>query len=211
MPFMNREFTRRETLIQLLRAGALGTAGDWMSRAWALDRHLHGSGAQGKDDAREIAAKQTWPYEPVFFSRAEYSAVGELAALVIPTDATPGAREARVEEWIDFILSQSEAPRQEVYRQGMAFLENLCRGRHAKRFEQLSKGEQAEILRSISDDVPETEENRAGVAFFRALKHDTIVGFYTSEIGLKELDYKGNTFYSECPGCDHPEHLHPQG
>ncbi len=207
MTFMNREFTRRETLIQLMRAGALGTMGDWMSRAWGLDRHLHGSDGQGKDVPREIAAKKAGPYQPAFFSRSEYSTVGELASLIIPTDETPGAREARVEEWIDFILSQSDAPRQAVYREGMAFLENLCRDRHAKRFEELSKTEQTEILHTVSDEIPETAENRPGVAFFRALKHDTIVGFYTSEIGLRELDYKGNEFYSECPGCDHPEHL----
>jgi gluconate 2-dehydrogenase gamma chain len=204
---MNWEFTRRETLIQLMRAGALGTMGDWMSRAWALDRHLHGAAGREEGDSQETGARQSGPYEPLFFNRAEYSTVRELAALIIPTDESPGAREAHVEEWIDFILSQSDAPRQAVYRQGMAYLENLCRGRHAKRFEELSKSERTEILRAISEEVPETEENRSGLAFFRALKHDTIVGFYTSEIGLKELDYKGNTFYSECPGCDHPEHL----
>ena len=207
---MNREFTRRETLIQLMRAGALGTMGGWMSRALALDRHLHGAGVQEKDVSQEAAA-QTGPYEPVFFNRTEYSTVRELAALIIPTDETPGAREACVEEWIDFILSQSDPSRQTVYRQGMAFLKGLCRERHAKPFEELSTSERIAILRSISEEVPETEENRAGLAFFRALKHDTIVGFYTSEFGLKELDYKGNTFYSECPGCDHPEHLNLEG
>ena len=210
MSFMNREFTRRETLVHLLRAGALGTMGDWMSRAWALDRHLHGAEAQEMAASQETAA-QSGPYEPLFFNRTDYSTVRELAALIIPTDETPGAREARVEEWIDFILSQSEAPRQAVYRQGMTYLEDLCRERHAKPFEELSTSEQTEILGAISDEVPETEENRAGLTFFRALKHDTIVGFYTSEIGLKELDYKGNMFYSDCPGCDHPEHLNFQG
>ena len=208
---MNREFTRRETLIQLMRAGVLGTMGDWMSRALALDRHLHGVAGREEGDSQNTAARQRGLYEPVFFSRTEYPTVRELAALIIPTDETPGAREARVEEWIDFILSQSDAPRQTVYRQGMTFLEDLCRERHAKPFEELSTGERTAILRSISDEVPETEENRAGLALFRALKHDTIVGFYTSEIGLKELDYKGNTFYSECPGCDHPEHLNLEG
>jgi hypothetical protein len=38
--------------------------------------------------------------------------------------------------------------------------------------------------------------------FFKMLKNRTIQGFYTSRQGLKELDYKGNSFYSVCPGCN---------
>jgi hypothetical protein len=210
MTFMNRELTRRETLVQILRAGGLGAAGSWMSRAWALDRHLHGSGEEKKSVPGQGDAMEAGPYQPNFFSPEQYTVIRNLASMIIPTDETPGAREARVEEWIDFILSQSDVPRQEVCRRGMVFLESLCRERHAKSFQALPETTQTEILQTISDEVPETAENRAGVAFFRALKHDTIVGFYTSEIGLKELDYKGNTFYSECPGCDHPEHLNLQ-
>jgi hypothetical protein len=34
-----------------------------------------------------------------------------------------------------------------------------------------------------------------------------IRGFYTSRLGLKELDYKGNAFYAESPSCPNKEHL----
>jgi len=38
-------------------------------------------------------------------------------------------------------------------------------------------------------------------AFIQWLKRRAIEGFYTSQAGLKELDYKGNSFYSVSPGC----------
>lgn len=38
--------------------------------------------------------------------------------------------------------------------------------------------------------------------FLRWFKQRVIEGFYTSQAGLKELDYKGNSFYSESPGCN---------
>ncbi len=41
-----------------------------------------------------------------------------------------------------------------------------------------------------------------GDPFIVWLKRRVIEGFYTSEAGLKELGYKGNSFYSVSPGCD---------
>jgi hypothetical protein len=53
-------------------------------------------------------------------------------------------------------------------------------------------------------------EERGG-EFFRLFREYTVMGFYTSEIGLKQLDFPGLKFYSESPACPHkddPEHLH---
>ena len=41
----------------------------------------------------------------------------------------------------------------------------------------------------------------AGTRFYDLLKAESIRGFYTSRRGLKELDFKGNSFYAESPGC----------
>ena len=40
-----------------------------------------------------------------------------------------------------------------------------------------------------------------GVEFFAFLRRLTSDGFYTSEIGIKDLQYIGNTFLTEFPGC----------
>ena len=41
----------------------------------------------------------------------------------------------------------------------------------------------------------------AGVEFFSFLRNLTTDGFYSSEIGIADLDYIGNTFLEEFPGC----------
>jgi gluconate 2-dehydrogenase gamma chain len=43
------------------------------------------------------------------------------------------------------------------------------------------------------------------------MREYTVMGYYTSRIGLEQLDYPGLKFYSaspECPHKDDPEHLH---
>ena len=50
-----------------------------------------------------------------------------------------------------------------------------------------------------------------GRRFFSRMREYTIMGFYTSEVGLKELDFPGLEFYAESPACPHhddPEHRH---
>ena len=51
----------------------------------------------------------------------------------------------------------------------------------------------------------------AGQAFFKLLREYTVMGFYTSEIGYKDLDNPALKFYAtspECPHKDDPQHLH---
>jgi len=137
-------------------------------------------------------------YRPRFFVDGEYETVARLVSLIIPSDETPGAREAQVEDWIDFLVSESDEARQRLYRDGLARLAGLCRERRESDFLSLPEVLQEEALHDLS-------EVEAG--FFRALKDDAVFGFYTSEIGLQELHWGGQTFHSECPGCNHPAHL----
>jgi gluconate 2-dehydrogenase gamma chain len=181
-----RGLNRREAIRRLVGAG-LVTA----STADLADAFL----AVGRSHAD---APGVTSYRPRFLTDGEYETVGRLVSLIIPSDETPGAREARVEEWIDFLVSESDQTRQRLYRDGLARLARLCRERRGNEFRRLPEAIQEAILRETSEADP---------TFFRALKDDTVFGFYTSEIGLKELRWDGQTFHSECPGCDHPAHL----
>ena len=44
--------------------------------------------------------------------------------------------------------------------------------------------------------------------FLSFLKERAVEGYYTSPEGLRELNYKGNSFYAESPGCTHPTGTH---
>ena len=88
-----------------------------------------------------------------------------------------------------------------IYRDGLAWIADESRRRHRHEFLDLTKDQQNTILDAISDEQAGREAENAGTRFFHQLKRDIISGFYTSQTGLKELDYQGNRFYAESPGC----------
>ncbi|MFN8007093.1 MAG: gluconate 2-dehydrogenase subunit 3 family protein [Terriglobia bacterium] len=161
----------------------------------------HHHGALVSPAASTAAAKA-----PTFFSPQQYEVITELASLIIPTDETPGAREAKVNEYIDLIVSEGTATAKKLYRDGLEWLEKTSQSRYGKKFIQLSHDQQVEILTEISQIKDSTPANQLQARFFKAIKQDTIDGFYTSKIGLEELGYKGNTVLDVFPGCTHPEH-----
>ena len=143
---------------------------------------------------------------PSFFDKHQYATVTELASLIIPTDETPGAKEAKVNEYIDMIVGESGHDVKKIYLDGLAWLDKTSVERHNKKFVDLTNNEQVAILTEISQIKNPTPENEVQAKFFRAIKDITIDGFYTSKIGIEELGYIGNTVLDEFPGCTHPEH-----
>lgn len=156
--------TRRETLKVLAAAGAM--------------QHRH-----------EEVATVTTAYKPVFFTPAEYACLEAVTARIIPSDGTPGAKEAGVAAFIDEAV-QASTRLQELYRKG---LEPLI----AARFTTLTPARQDSLLRKL-------DEEQGG--FWKSVRRLTIDGFYTSKAGLKELGYSGKSFLTEFKGCRHPEH-----
>ena len=143
---------------------------------------------------------------PKFFDKHQYEIITELASLIIPTDETPGAREAKVNEYIDMIVGESPADVKKVYLDGLIWLDKTGNSRHKKKFINLTNQQQAEILTEMSNIKNPTAENELQAKFFKAFKEITIDGFYTSKVGIEELGYIGNTVLDEFPGCTHPEH-----
>lgn len=158
------------------------------------------------------AALQIKPaqYTPQFFSGAEYTLVERLTELIIPSDATPGAKEAGVAEFIDFMVS-SDSEAQYPFRLGLAWLNAHSERQYGKEFVELNSEQQTSLLEALAykDKARAGEED--GGQFFKLIREYTVTGFYTSEIGFKELDNPALKFYSESPECPHkgdPEHLH---
>ncbi len=57
-------------------------------------------------------------------------------------------------------------------------------------------------LRAAGDERSDRSREDAATRFYAYIKARAIEGYYTSAQGLRELDYKGNAFYAESPGCD---------
>jgi gluconate 2-dehydrogenase gamma chain len=149
-------------------------------------------------------------YQPQFFTAPEYAMVERLAEIIIPSDATPGAKEAGVAEFIDFMVFSDPEP-QYPFRLGLTWLNAHSERTAGNKFMELSPEQQTSLLEPLAfkDKARPGEED--GRRFFRLMREFTVTGFYTSEIGFKELDNPALKFYSESPECPHkgdPEHLH---
>jgi hypothetical protein len=83
--------------------------------------------------------------------------------------------------------------------------------RKGKAFLALTPAEQIELLEPLAYADKFRRGEEAGQAFFKLLREYTVMGFYTSEIGYKDLDNPALKFYAaspECPHKDDPQHLH---
>jgi hypothetical protein len=94
---------------------------------------------------------------------------------------------------------------QKLCREGLAWLEDESRSRHNADFLRIAEKDQLDILAPLSDERIQAKVENPGTRFFKFIKSEVIRGFYTSEQGLKELDFKGNAFYARSPGCSHLE------
>lgn len=143
-----------------------------------------------------LVPRQDGGWKARFFQDSEVETVSRIAERIIPETDTPGARAALVHQYIDFVLSGSEAAASERFREGLKELDQKCREHFGKPFVKLETARQDEILTEMQ-----------GSPFFQEVKRLTVDGYYRSEVGMKqELGFEGNTFLSEFEGCTHPEH-----
>src|SRR4051812_33662781 len=109
--------TRRELLDIALRAAALPAGAEFFS-AWlsAAQQHQHETASKAPPEPPLLRN-----YKPKFFAPEDFSALQAFTEILIPTDDTPGAREARCAQFIDFLVS-SAPEMQEQWRQAMSAL-----------------------------------------------------------------------------------------
>ena len=79
----------------------------------------------------------------------------------------------------------------------------------------IGEAQQVDLLKHLAYRHEYRAGEDEGRAFFKLMREHTLMGFYTSKIGLEQLDYPGlRSFYAELPGCPHPgdpEHRHLAG
>ena len=150
------------------------------------------------------------PYTPLFFEKDEFSTVEALTELIIPTDESPGAKEAQVARYIDFIVSSAaefEPSLQHRWTEGLQLLDRLSREKYQSSFREISARDKEKLLEEMSLPEHDAGQTHPGYEFYRLVKEITVEGFYTSRLGLIDvLGYKGLSALAEFPGCTHPEH-----
>lgn len=190
---------------EILRAIGIATIASHFSgfSKWAYaGEHAHAG--------PEPATARPKSYSPQFFSSAEFQQIERLTELIIPSDGSPGAREAGVAEFVDFMVAH-DTEQQKPMRTGLTWLQEQCRRTFKHSFLELSEAQQVSVLEPLAYEAKHRKGEEAGQEFFRRIKELTMMGFYTSEIGWRELDNPALRLYAESPACPHtndPEHLH---
>jgi Gluconate 2-dehydrogenase subunit 3 len=158
-------------------------------------------------EAAQKAVAKAKPGAPKFFTPAQHRAVDALTEVIIPTDErSPGAKAAKVADYLDFILNESSAEAKQAWKDGLSALDEASMTRFSKPFADLTADQQVAIVGDAAKN--EASPTTPLEKFFVEAKDRTIHGYYTSEIGIhQELKYKGNQFLPEFVGCDHPEHM----
>lgn len=131
--------------------------------------------------------------EETFFTEHEMDTITVLSALILPANEKYGsAVDAGVPDFIEFIVK--DMPHHQVpMRGGLMWMDHRANSLFEKEFKSLTVAEQKQILDEIAfNDENAPEEVKPGIAFFRLMRNLTVTGYYTSEIGLKDLDFKGN-------------------
>jgi gluconate 2-dehydrogenase gamma chain len=142
-------------------------------------------------------------YVPKFLSPHQYEMLTTLCDTIIPKDEkSGGAVEAGAPEFIDLLTSENEEY-QLTLGGGLQWLDSYCSDRYSNVFLDCSPEQRKEVLDLIAfrKNVKQDLTLSPGVVFFAFLRRLTCDGFYTSKIGIADLQYIGNTALREFPGC----------
>lgn len=190
---------------ELLQALTLATAA---SAFPGFSRWSFGLSVAAPHNGHQVSLTPSTPpaYRPQFFTAAQYRTIEVLTDLILPETQDsdeklrPGAKEAGVAEFIDFMVF-SDPSLQPQFRDGLAWLDHAAAP--ATSFVSLGTPEQNALLERLAYKAKHRDSEKAGQKFFRLIRTYTVMGYYTTQIGLEALDYPGLGLYGSSPECTH--------
>ena len=163
-------------------------------------------------------------YQPLFFSPQHYRMVEHLAGMIIPEDDTPGAKTAGVAEFIDFMVanrvpvSTSREVRstqdaieigndaQQRFLSGLGWMNARSHSEFGRQFMDCTSEQQNALLEELAYKAKFKPATESGRAFFQLMRDYTVVGYYTTKVGLESLGYPGlRSVWPKMPACPHPD------
>ena len=187
--------------------------------------HIHAAPSAAAHSATNAA-----PYKRLFFSVDQFQMIEHLADMIIPADDSPGAKEAGVAEFIDFMLANqvpvaanrdirstadaleigTEAQNQFIL--GLDWLNARSQSEFSKAFIDATPDQRHALLEELAYKSKFKPGTESGRAFFQLMRDYTVIGYYTTKIGLESIGYPGlRVVWPSAQGCSHPndpEHAH---
>jgi hypothetical protein len=184
---------RRRDVLKLLTTAPMAAGFAWSG--------TEAEAASALADAALQNAMAGGAFKPKFFTPHEWDTVRVLVDIIIPRDDRSGsATEAGVPEFMDFIVIDQPA-RQTAMRGGLAWLDVECQRRFDKMFLQCDDKQRTAVLDDIAWPGRATPERVHGVAFFSSFRDLTAAGYWTSRMGIADLQYMGNRSVAQWRGC----------
>ena len=184
----DKRHPNRRDALKAMGAGAFGLGAAYGVTPKALER-FYETLAQGQ-------------YEYVFFTPDELDAVRILADMIIPRDEVSGsATDAGTVEYVDFILSVSNDETQQRWRDGLAWLDNECRRRFTSGYVTGTDEQREQVIDDIAWPPRARDEFAEQVEWFSAVRDLVGSGFFSSEMGVRDLGYIGNVFHPNWQGA----------
>ncbi len=150
----------------------------------------------------KAAAPAASAYRRQTFTDQEWETVKVLCDLIIPADERSGsATQAGVPEYIDDILAFKGGNLQAEIRGGLMWLDRECNQRYGRDFVLCDPTGQKQLLNRIAYPGKAAPEDSNYVAFFNSMRDLVVGGFFSSEIGIKDLPYLGNKVVAHWEGC----------
>src|SRR5690349_17576969 len=160
------------------------------------------------DRAEEEKKREKELQSTTFFTPHEMATITVLADIIIPRDEVSGsASDAKVPDFIEFMVK--DRPENQIpMRGGLRWLDMQSLKRFEKSFVDCDEKQRLNIVDDIAYPEITYKDEKAnkvtkgkkpnpellqGVAFFSLMRDLTASGFYTSEIGVKDIAYAGNT------------------
>jgi len=152
------------------------------------------------EEGTKEAGREQWELDrdkklkgETFFTKHEMTTITILADIIIPKDDVSGsASDAKVPEFIEFIVK--DIPEHKVpMRGGLKWLDIYCFNKFQKSFAYASEKERISVVDEIAYPKKARPEMLPGVKFFNRMRDLTASGFYTTEMGVKDIGYVGNS------------------
>ena len=128
----------------------------------------------------------------VSFSKDDIAFLNEVAETILPATNTPGAKEAKVGEFMTVMVNDCyEEDNQIIFMEGMKALQfKDAKAKIGKSFMEASAEERHQLLVTLDAEAKEYQKNKKADApthYFSMIKELTLTGFFTSEVGATKV------------------------
>jgi len=142
--------------------------------------------------ARKVEASIDAQQTPAFFNAQEWRTIRVLVDDIIPRDDRSGsATDARVPEFMDFMLNDGSQQNRTNMRNGLAWLDQESQRRFGEAYAAAAQAERNAILDGIAWPARATDALRGYVSWFNSVRNLTASGFFSSRVGYRDLGYTG--------------------